>query len=790
MIKSTESDASIAPLKYFLQKAFWLKYVYITCLIVFLALAFLVNRYSRKVYESSATISPVQNSTSSILTSNQYSSGPNYADQMTKIENEINNLNSFELVYKTILNMNCELSYFRERTGFIKRTYELYGQSPFEVKIDKSHIQPIGTKFLITVRDESSFRLQALQKKASLYNYLDNLITSENNFIEIDTICRFNETIKNKMFRFSVSLNQDLSLNKSDSKYRYYFAFNHLDYLAKGYLDNLSISKVSPLASILRIRFSGQNSEKTINFLNRFLNTFLEDNLAKKNKMALSTVNFIDSQISEISDSLVRSESALKNYKSANQVMDLSFQGQRVYEQRTQIESERTSLQVQERYYNYVINYLKVNNDMSGVVPPSAMNVSDPITNQLISELLNLNAQRSNVTSGNSNEKNIFLGQIDNKIKMQKQAIIENFTNNLNTLALSLNELNYRDEKLSKEISSLPRTEMNMVSMQRRFNFNDAVYTFLLQKRSEAAISLASNYPDYEILEPAREITSHVTSPKVIINYLLAFIFGFIIPTLYLILKDIFDDKIRSINDLEYMLQRSVLSVIYSNKNKTDSVVAEFPKSAISESFRNLRSTLFLKCDPVKSKVILISSAQPGDGKSFVSHNLAFSIASVGYKTILIDSDLRRPNQHIKLKEDNSTGLSSYMTNNAKVDDIIKKTKIDNLSFISAGPVIPNPTELMESGILDDLINYLKTKYEYIIIDTTPIGIVADATLMMKYASKILIVIRNNYTRKDILSSVIDSLKTNKFNNYDIIYNDLNLKKSSYKHYSNYYIKE
>ena len=128
------------------------------------------------------------------------------------------------------------------------------------------------------------------------------------------------------------------------------------------------------------------------------------------------------------------------------------------------------------------------------------------------------------------------------------------------------------------------------------------------------------------------------------------------------------------------------------------------------------------------------------------------------------------------------------MANNAKVDEIIRKTGIENLSFISAGPLIPNPSELMESGVLDGLINYLKTIYDYIIIDTTPVGIVADATLMMKYASKILIVIRNNYTSKEILKNVINILHTNKFNKYDLIYNDLNIRKSSYKHYSNYYI--
>jgi len=791
MIETTESESSMAPIKHFLLKVASLKYFYIICLIIFLVVAFLNNKFSRRVYEAYASISPVENKTSSLLSSNQAASGGlTSIESLTNIENQMNNLTSFTLVYKTIADMNFEVSYFREKPKLLKMTSELYGQSPFMVTIDKSHIQPIEAKFFIKILDDSSFRLIASEKKVSCYNYLDNLITSKDNSLVIDTICKFNETINNRMFRFSVSLNKDNFLSQVGSEYRNYFTFRHLDFLAKEYVGSMKVEKVSPLASIIKIQLRGQNLGKTISFLNRYISTFLEDNLAKKNKIALSTVNFIDSQISTISDSLVKSESKLKNYRSANQVMDLSFQGQRVIEQRTQIETERTNLQAQERYFTYVINLFKASKDLSGVVPPSAMNVADPTTNQLISELLNLYSQRSNVTSGNSNEKNIFLGQIDNKIATQRKAIIENFTNNLNTLTLSLNELNYREDKLSKDISALPRTEMNMVGMQRKFNLNDNIYTYLLQKRSEAAISLASNYPDFEIIESARDITSRITSPKRMINYILALFLGLIIPSSYLLIKEIFDDKIRSTNDLEYMLQRTILSTIYSNKNKSDMVVAEFPKSAISESFRNLRSSLFLKCASVKSKVILITSSQPSDGKSFVSRNLASSIASVGYKTIIIDADMRRPNQHVKMKTENTVGLSNYMTKNAKIVDIIQKTSIENLSFISAGPIIPNPSELLESGGIDELINYLKTIYEYIIIDSTPLGIVADATLVMKYATSILLVIRHNYTGKEILKSVISILKNNKVNNYEIVYNDLNLQKSSYKHYSNYYIEK
>jgi hypothetical protein len=159
-------------------------------------------------------------------------------------------------------------------------------------------------------------------------------------------------------------------------------------------------------------------------------------------------MNFIDAQLSDISDSLMRSESKLKDYRSANQVMDLSYQGQRAFEQMTQIENNRSTLQMQERYYKYILDYFKQNKDMSSLAPPTAANVSDPTLDKLILDLLAYNAEKSNILSNNS-EKNLFLPQIERRISVQKQAIIENVTNNLNTLNLSMNELNYRSDKLS-----------------------------------------------------------------------------------------------------------------------------------------------------------------------------------------------------------------------------------------------------------------------------------------------------------------------------------------------------
>jgi tyrosine-protein kinase Etk/Wzc len=781
-----KSEAHV--IKEFLLTALSYKYFYIICFIICLAAAIIINKITPTVYGVNSVIGPVEDKRPSLLGSNDLFSGLGSLTQARNLENDIASLNSFNLVSTTIKSMNLEIGYFTEKKSMLGRPHQVYMESPFTVNIDKSHIQSINSRFYITILDDKSYRIRSSEDDVVLYNYVDNSIVSEHNILEIDTLCRFNETISNKNYKFSVSLNKDDYKVISKDENLLFFELFHQDLLAKNYLLSLKVEPVTLKSSLIKVSFQGENLELTIDFLNNYLQTYLDDDLSKKNKIALNTVNFIDSQISEISDSLLQSESKLKDFRSANQVTDLSYQGQQALQEMTRIEADLSNLQVQERYYNYILDYFNKNKDVAGLAPPSSANVNDPIMNTLVLDLQSLNVQRSSILSNNT-EKNLFLGQIENKIKLQKQAIIDNVTNNLNTLNLTQNELNYRAEKLSKEISRLPRTELNMVSMQRKFDLTDAIYTYLLQKRSEAAITMASNIPDYEILEPARVSTRTILSPKKKLNILIALFLATMIPTGFIILKNFFNENIKSIHDAEHLLGRPILSVIYSNPYQNEAVVQESPGSAISESFRNLRSSLFLRFKSEPVKVILITSSQPQDGKSFISFNLAASIASVGYKTIILDCDLRRPTLHLKFNEANSYGLSTFMIDHTSKEDIIHNSFIQNLSFIPAGPVLPNSSELIQSGALDELMIYLKRNYEYIIIDTTPSGLVADAALMIKYSNINLLVCRNNYTRKDVFKDVLELLLANRVENFDVVFNDLGMKESRYNRYNSYYKK-
>lgn len=774
--------------KLFFQQLWSYKFFYIILITLFVAIAYIYNKISSTEYEVYAAIMATKNETSSVLSSNDLFAGMQSLQTYSDIEDGINKLRSFSMIYSTIDKLNFEIGYFSEKANLFKSKSELYQNGPFVVNIRESHVQPIGARFYINILSDSTFMLHADESESVLFNYIDNLIVAKKFPVKLDKVCKFNEDINSSYMSLSVTKNIEFKPNKDGQKYNYYFVLYNPDLMAKEYLRNLNVYRASSSSSKLNISFRSENLDKSIYFINNYLNLFIDENLSRKNATAINTINFIDNQISGISNSLVKSESKISNFRAANQVMNLSYQGQATYDNIKQLENERTELQAKERYYSYILEYLRTTHDIAGIVPPSGMNVDNPLMNQLITELLNLNSERSNIINLRG-ERNPFLADTEEKIKSKRQYIIEIATSNLNTVKQTLSDLDYKTTKLSREIASLPRQELNMVNIQRQFNIDETIYTYLLQKRSEATITMASNYPDFTMFEPARKVTSFQVAPKYLFNYLVALMMGLIIPTGIMIFTNLVNFKINSPEYIHQVIDRPPVATIFSSPEKAENLLFDNSASVASESIRALRSILFRKLKASNSKVILVTSSQPNDGKSFLSFNVALSIALVGKQTLIIDADFKRPSLHNKFKLGNKTGVTNFMTDNASLKEILNDTDIENLSFISAGPNMPNVTEIIESGGLDNLIEAVKEKFEYIIIDTNPIGFMADALVMTRYADYILLVVRNNSTFKDSFNEVIATLKSHNITNYDVVFNDKSLNEIGYGAYSKYYVK-
>jgi capsular exopolysaccharide synthesis family protein len=673
-------------------------------------------------------------------------------------------------------------------TGFVKIT-ELYNESPVQIIVDPTHPQATYLNFYVEFIDDNSFRIFTKPQGDNiyLYNYIDDNITGVVPYKVFNYNYKFGQEIKTEYFSFQVV--KTAKFNKDYTKDReLFFHFHNTNYLSFEYQGNLSVEAISPTASIINISCKGTNYYRVTDFINMLASVFLDRNLQKKNNAAASTVSFIDAQISEFKDSLTTAEANLKSFRTSHQVMDLSFQGQQIFSKLNDLESERALLKEQQRYYLYLREYFNKNKDISDLVAPSSMNVVDPILTNLVTELLAINSERASHMGNNQSSDNILLKNYNLRTDNLKQTILENVSSSLKTISNSINELDYRISKLSNQISMMPKTELQLKGIERKFELNSAIYTFLLQKRSEAQIAKASSMPDYEIIEPARSIRPRAVSPKTKLNYAIALLLALLIPTCYVLVIDFFNNRINTIEEIEQIAENPIMGKVFHNFRKTNLVVAQRPNSSVSESFRSARTNFQFFDHSGKKQVVLFTSSSSGDGKTFCSINFASVLAMNGYRTALLEFDLRRPKVHQEFGSSNMIGISSFLIDKAVIDDIILSTEIENLDLISAGPAAPNPSELISSERTTEFIETLKGMYDYIVIDSAPVGIVSETYLLMKHSDVNIFVVRMEHTVRDAYKNAIKGMKNNGFENFSILINDLNIKKESFKYgYDNKY---
>jgi capsular exopolysaccharide synthesis family protein len=336
--------------------------------------------------------------------------------------------------------------------------------------------------------------------------------------------------------------------------------------------------------------------------------------------------------------------------------------------------------------------------------------------------------------------------------------------------------------KASGQIAQMPKTELQLRGVERKFDLNEAIYTFLLQKRSEAQIARASSLPDYEIVDSAVIPTSRMVSPKKKLNYILALFLGLLIPTSFIMLKDFLNNRILETDEIEKYTKIPILGKIFHNFHRSKMVVNDHPNSSVTESFRAVRTNFQFFSEGGKRQVLLLTSSTSSEGKSFCSLNIASVFALNGHKTVLMEFDLRRPKLHQIFNSSNIIGISSYLIDKAIIEDIILPTNIENLDLISDGPAAPNPAELINSERTGELIDKLKEMYDYIIIDSAPSGILAETLLLMKHADLNIFVVRLEYSMKETFKNAIKTIENNKFNNISILINDLNVKREAYKY--------
>jgi tyrosine-protein kinase Etk/Wzc len=570
--------------------------------------------------------------------------------------------------------------------------------------------------------------------------------------------------------------------NQSESHYspshypqKYYFYFNDIHSLSNAYRSRLNVDVNAERGSILTLSISGTVPEQISDYLNKLSEVYIHNNLNEKNAVSENTIAFIDQQLSGIVDSLELAGVRLQQFRSKNKLIDLSKEGNFLFDQMEQLQSEKALIEINKRYYEYLLDYVKTQKEAGDIIAPSVVGISDELLNRLVLSLNELSLELNNYRSSaqESLPQTALLKEQINNVRITLQ---ENLNSLLTATEMSMQNLNQRIEKTETEVRKLPLTERQFINIQRDFNINDQIYTFLLEKRAEAGITKASNIADHKILDLALSKNAARIKPRPSSNYMMSLIIGFLIPLLIIILREFFNNKIIGKRDIENATKVPILGSVGHNEKHTEIPVFENPKTALSESFRALRANLHFMLKEKNEKVIAVSSTISGEGKTFCAVNLAAIMAMAGKKTLLIGMDLRRPKIHRIFNINNTIGLSTFLAGRHTAEEMIQATNIDNLSLVNSGPVPPNPAELIGSDKLPQFIEESKSTYDYIIIDTPPIAIVTDALLVKECINTYVFVIRHDFSDRSVLK-LVDELYTRRgFTNIAMLVNDIKVK--------------
>jgi tyrosine-protein kinase Etk/Wzc len=744
--------------------AYW--HWFLVSVLLCMAGAFMINYISVPVYEVRTTVLVEEGKS---MLDDRFSSTMGISNSSNQLGNQMDILKSYSLTKRAIQRLSFRISYF-QKNNFILR--ELYKASPFQVVLDTLSPFPIHIPVYITINSPTEYTVYADAESGLFYHFMSQKVTGPFKDLKVDAAGKLFRPFHSKTMSFTVIPNSQTDLKGYIGK-QFYFVVNDDNSLVRQYRSiKVQDSKTS---SVLSVSMQGENVPKMVDFLNALTFVYIEKGVEKKNQIAENTIRFIDSQLGDVADSLYFSEKTLQDYQTAHSIMDVNFQAQQVFTSVENLKNQRAELVVKGKYYEYIYKYLKENDDAKNLIAPSSLGISDIVLSSLVNELINLYNERTELGL-NSIRENPYLASNEQRINNLRQSVLRNIENLSTANKISLQDIDKRIDEISSKGNKLPETQRNLIGYERKFKLNDALYTYLLTKRSEMQIAKASNIPDNDVVDKATSEEYAPISPKKNRNYFIALLWGLGIPTAFLLLRDYFNNKIQKDDDIKAICDFPILGHIVRSKENVKTVVADFPMSPTAESIRAIRTNFQFVVNGQGKNTFLFTSSIQGEGKSFSTLNTALSLAMYKKKTILLNFDLRRPKLQDYLGVNSEIGLSSYLSGNIQLEDIILKTKYDYLDTISAGAIPPNPMELIASEYTKTLFRELKQKYDYILIDSPPIGMVADALLLIEFADVTIFVVRQGYTPKKVFSQLMENLEKRNINhNLNIVLNDISM---------------
>jgi len=743
-------------------------YIIPIVILIGLSTGYTYLRYTKPVYQSSAIIQRTSKDEGKrILEIDNF-------EQESKLSEDVELLRSTFLLEKALRNLNLKISYYSE--GKIL-TEEKYLQSPYHVTfLELKDSSLVGRPIYVRNNNEQLELVINKTKNETIYN------------ISKDGI------IDNAQFNLIFKINNDERFWEAVDANELYFVFNDYKGMTNLLHKDLSVYVINGEAKTVHVGFKSNNSMLASNIVGSVIETFFNYDLEKKSKSSENILSFIDEQLDTVYHQLKISEDDIQDFRDGNNAKDPSSFKESIIAQIDMLQAQSLNAELEFSLINDLDfginskNRIDVYNLIPAITGTKFQGLLEGQINKLHELLVSLEDVSYGMTTVNDAVKkmntniDIQIETINRTLVSVKQQVKGRRDNILNKIS-----------KLESQLYGVPAKEVAMSRLKRKFNLNEKYYSLLIEKRTQYEISKAGYTMDNLVLqEPSVPI---LISPQKKLIYIGMFVVSILVAFLLLVLKYITFNVIHNEAELKKLVPENVgfLGVVPKvNVGKMNSTLMVHlrPKSMLAETYRNIRSNLHFIMDSKKSNVIAISSSISGEGKTFVALNLGGILAMSNKKVIVLDLDLRKPKVHLGFNASNLDGMSSILAGENKWSDCLQQTELDGLDFISAGVIPPNPSELILNGILDDIISEMKTKYDYVIIDNPPVGIVSDGVKVLNDADCSIYIFRANYSKRIFANKVRELLAKDKVEKLFMILNDVDMNKNSYGYgygYGGYY---
>ena len=522
--------------------------------------------------------------------------------------------------------------------------------------------------------------------------------------------------------------------------------------------DDLDAYIISKKSNGIMIDVEDNNIERGKDMLNTMIDIYNERGQQEKDAMAVNTAKFIEDRLGLIYTELTKSEADIENYKRSHNMVDAGLRTKELAEKRSAAEMSAIQLETNYRIMSMVKEFLESPSNKSQMIPFSISSEDDKASSSAINSYNELVLERMKVANS-AKEGSEVLAMMDEQIDKMRSNVISSVNNQMAALRVQINRAKQVEGQSQGEISTLPTGEREMRDLYRQQGIQNTLYTFLLQKREENSLLLAATTPKGKIVDHAYSFSEPV-SPKKPLILLGALLAGLLIPVLILWVKNLFNTKFASKEELEEITIVPVIGHVHHNRHREDLVVREGKTSSIVEMFRFIRGNTQFLMRGSDDKVLLVTSSVSGEGKTFMSANLAASFALLGKRVALVGLDIRRPKQAQMLGLKKTPGVTAYLSQQSvTLDDIIQPCKeVAGLDVLVGGVVPPNPSELLQGDRIKQLIAELRSRYDVVVLDTAPTAMVSDTFSLAPLADATIYVTRANYTQRGIIKQHLNRI--------------------------------